>query len=107
MANGRTKAKPARPLGRIVTALAARTQLGQILRRVHDDKEQFVVERRGEPQAVILNVGEYVRLFGRRVRSVEAIRRRAKSKGLDRLTLREINREIKAARRELAQKHGE
>jgi prevent-host-death family protein len=93
-------------VGRVVTALTARTQLGQILRRVRDGKEKFVVERRGQPQAVILNVEEYVRLFGRRVPSVEAIRREAKVKGLDRITLREINREIRAARRELRKKNG-
>lgn len=103
----KTKTKSTRPVGRIVTALTARTQLGQILRRVREGKEKFVVERRGEPQAVILDVGEYVRLFGSRVPSVEAIRRRAKSKGLDRITLREINREIKAARRELEKTNGE
>ena len=102
MAKARTR--DARTVGRIVTALTARTQLGQILRRVRINKEKFVVERRGEPQAIILNVEEYVRLFGRKVPSVEAIRREAKAKGLDRLSLREINREIKAARRELGKK---
>jgi prevent-host-death family protein len=102
MAKARTK--DARTVGRIVTALTARTQLGQILRRVRNDKEKFVVERRGEPQAIILNVEEYVRLFGRKMPSVEAIRREAKAQGLDRLSLREINREIKAARRELGKK---
>lgn len=102
MAKARTR--DARAVGRIVTALTARTQLGQILRRVHNDKEKFVVERRGEPQAIILNVEEYVRLFGRKVPSIEAIRREAKAKGLDRLSLREINREIKAARREFGKK---
>jgi hypothetical protein len=29
---------------RVVTALTARTQLGQILRRVRQDKEKFVIE---------------------------------------------------------------
>ena len=98
------RTKSERTVGRIVTALTARTQLGQILRRVREDNERFVVEKRGEPQAVILNVEEYARLFGRRVASVEAIRREAKAKGLDRISLREINREIKAARRERKEK---
>ncbi len=96
--------KTARPADRIVTALTARTQFGQILRRVHKNKEKFVVQRRGESQAVILNVEEYVRLFAKPHPSVEAIRREAKAKGLDRLTMREINREIKLARRELRKK---
>jgi hypothetical protein len=50
-------------------------------------------------------VEEYVRLFGRTVSSLEAIRLRARAKGLDRMTSREINREIKATRRELAKKN--
>jgi hypothetical protein len=101
----KTHTKTARPVERIVTALTARTQFGQILRRVHKDKEKFVVQRRGELQAVILNVDEYLRLFAKPIPSVEAIRREAKAKGLDRITMREINREIKQARRELRKKN--
>lgn len=97
MAKGR--AKTAKPIERIVTALTARTQLGQILRRVRKDKEKFVVQKRGEPQAVIICVEEYLRLFNRPVSEFEAIRREAKTKGLDRLTMRDINREIKRYRR--------
>jgi Antitoxin Phd_YefM, type II toxin-antitoxin system len=96
--------KTTRPVARIVTALTARTQFGQILRRVHMNKEKFVVQRRGESQAVILNVEEYVRLFAKPIPSVVAIRREAKAKGLDRLTMREINLEIKRARRESRKK---
>lgn len=105
MAKGRTKT--VRRLERIVPALTARTQLGQILRRVRNDKEKFVVERRGEPQAVILNVEEYLRLFAKPTSAISAIRREAKAKGLDRLTLRDVNREIKLARRELKKKKSE
>jgi prevent-host-death family protein len=105
MAKGRTKT--ARRVERIVPALTLRTQLGQILRRVRNDKEKFIVEKRGEPQAVILNVEEYVRLFAKPTPAVAAIRREAKAKGLDRMTLREINREIKLARRELRKKKSE
>lgn len=36
---------------KIVPALTARTQLGQILRRVRQNHERFVVDKRGEPQA--------------------------------------------------------
>jgi prevent-host-death family protein len=90
-----------------VPALTARTQLGQILRRVRIDKEKFVVEKRGEPQAVILNVEEYLRLFAEPTPTVNAIRREVKAKGLHRITLREINREIKLARRELRKKKSE
>jgi prevent-host-death family protein len=86
---------------RIVPALAARTQLGQILKRVRENKERFVVDRRGEPQAVIMSVEEYVSLFAQPPRIVKKIRRIAKRKGLDQLSLRAINKEIKRYRREV------
>jgi prevent-host-death family protein len=94
----------AKRVPRIVPALTARTQLGQILRRVRKDKEKFVVEKRGEPQAVIISVEEYLRLFDKPIPAFEAIRREAKAKGLDRLTMRDINREIKRYRRERKKK---
>lgn len=84
----------------IIPALTARTQFGQILRRVKQNNERFLVGRRGEPQAVIMSVEEYLRKFAKPTEAFEAIRRQAKARGLDRLTLADINREIRAYRRE-------
>lgn len=83
-----------------IPALTASTQLGQILRRVRENNERFVVDRRGEPQAVIMSVEEYLRAFTRPVPVLEEIWKESKAKGLDRLTMRDINREIKRYRRE-------
>jgi len=84
-----------------VPAFAARTQFGQILRRVKQNKERFVVDRRGEPQAVIMSVEDYLKKFvGRPNAALAALRREAKAKGLHQLTLRAINLEIGHARRE-------
>ena len=88
---------------RIVPALTARTQLGQILKRVRQNKERFVVDKRGHPQAVIMSVEEYLRNFARPIPVVEEIRQEAKAKGLHRATLRNINREIKRYRRQRRQ----
>lgn len=86
---------------KIVPALTARTQFGQILRRVKQNRERFVVDKRGEPQAVIMSVEDYLRKFVKRPRAaIAAIRREAKAKGLDQLSLREINLEIERTRRE-------
>jgi hypothetical protein len=38
------------------SALTARTQFGQILRRVKQKNERFLVGRRGEPQAIIIGI---------------------------------------------------
>jgi prevent-host-death family protein len=89
---------------RIVPALTARTQLGQILRRVRQNNERFVVDRRGVPQAVIMSVEEYLRNFARPIPVLEEIWRESKAKGLDRMNLRDINKVIKRYRRERRQK---
>ena len=89
------------PMAKIVPALTARTQFGQILRRVKQNKERFVVDKRGEPQAVIMNVEDYLKKFvGRPSAALAALRREAKAKGLDQLSLREINLVIGRVRRE-------
>jgi prevent-host-death family protein len=85
----KAKTANASRISRIIPALTARTQFGQILDRVKKDNEKFVIEKRGEGQAVIISLDEYVRLFARPTPSVEAIRRDA---------------EAKLARRELAKK---
>ncbi len=92
------KAKRVNRILRIVPALTARTQLGQILRRVRQNNERFVVDKRGEPQAVIMSVEEYLKNFGRPPRVLERIRSAAKEKGP--ISMRTINLEIKGYRRE-------
>lgn len=97
------KAKKATKIFRIVPALTARTQLGQILRRVRQNKERFVVDKRGEPQAVIMSVEEYLNNFGRPPRVLERIRLAAKKKGP--VSMQTINLEIKRYRRERRKKN--
>jgi prevent-host-death family protein len=98
MARGQKKAT--KSVARIVPALTARTQLGQILRRVKQNKERFFVDRRGEPQAVIMSFEDYLKNFTKPNPALEKVREAARAKGLDRMTLSEINREIKKYRQE-------
>ncbi len=86
---------------RIVPALRARTQLGQILKRVREIKKRFVIVRRGDPQAVIMSIEEYVNTTGQTPEFLERIHRAAKKNGLDRMSMREIDRKIKKSRKEL------
>jgi prevent-host-death family protein len=90
----------AKSVARIVPALTARTQLGQILRRVKQNNERFFVDRRGEPQAVIMSFEDFLKNFTKTNPDLEKVRKAAKAKGLDRMTLREINREIRKYRQE-------
>jgi prevent-host-death family protein len=84
----------------VVPALRARTQLGQILKRVRETKKRFIIVKRGDPQAVIMSLEEYLKL-GEEPSFLKRIHRAAKENGLDRLSMRDIDREIKTARKEL------
>ena len=44
----------------MVSALTARTQLGQILKRVKTKNERFIIGRRGQPQAVVMSIDDYI-----------------------------------------------
>lgn len=88
----------ARP--KIVSALAARTQFGQIMRRARTENTRFVVDRRGEPQVVIMGIKDFLRTIAPEDKTVAAIRRAARNKGASKISLGEINREIRAYRHE-------
>ena len=85
---------------KIISALAARTQLGQIMRRARLENTRFVVDRRGEPQVVIMGIRDFLKNISPEPKVLAAIRASARKKGTDRLSLREINREIRAYRKE-------
>lgn len=84
----------------IVSALTARTQLGQILRRVKKNNERFVIDRRGEPQAVIISIRDYVDNVAPAASWLKRSWADAKRKGLHKLTPRNIDAEIRRYRQE-------
>jgi prevent-host-death family protein len=85
---------------KIVSALAARTQLGQIMRRARLENTRFVVDRRGEPQVVIMSVRDFLKNIAPEPKLLATLRASARKKGTNRLSLRDINREIRAYRKE-------
>ena len=85
---------------KVISALTARTQLGQIIKRAQEKNERFLVDRRGEPAVIIMSVKDYVNTIAPAPESLKAIWAEAKRKGLDTLTMREIDAEIRAYRRE-------
>jgi len=84
----------------VVSALDARTQLGQILRRVKDNNERFVIDRRGEPQAVIMSLNDYIDAIAPPPAWLKRLWTASERRGTDRLSMRQINAEIATARRE-------
>ena len=83
-----------------IPAFVARNQLGRILERVKRNQERFVVSKKGEATAVILGYGDFVRSILRIEEPVilRKIRREARRSGVFKLTVKEINAEIRAAR---------
>jgi prevent-host-death family protein len=85
---------------KVISALAARTQLGQIMRRARTEQTRFVVDRRGEPQVVIMGIKDFLNTIAPEKKVLAAIRAEARKKGKNKLSQREIDREIRSYRRE-------
>jgi prevent-host-death family protein len=81
-----------------ISALIARTQLGQILERVKKNQDRFLISRNGEATAVILSVEDYLGNIVKQPKVLTKLQQQAKKAGTDKLTLEEIDAEIKAFR---------
>jgi len=88
------------PMANVVTALTARTQLGQIIRRATQRDERFVVGRRGEPSVVIMSIRDYMKTFAPAPRELRAMQATARRTGVNKLTSGQINQIVSAVRRE-------
>jgi len=88
----------------VVSALTARTQFGEIMRRARENRERFVVDKRGEPQVIIMSVKDYIETIAPTSGVLKRIGEASKRKGTDKLTMRQIDAEIAASRRQQRQK---
>jgi len=84
----------------VVSARVARTQFDQIMRRAKKGRERFVVDQRGEPQVVIMGIEDFLRNIAPEAEVLAAIRAGSKQAGTDKISMREIDEEIAAYRRE-------
>ena len=84
--------------GIVVTALHARANLGKLLRRVEDEGQSLIIEKRGSPRAVLLSIRDYVRLAVPEPDVLRIIGKESKHKGTHRLTSKQIDRIIKVTR---------
>jgi prevent-host-death family protein len=82
----------------VVPALRARANFGKLLRRVEDERCSLVIEKRGTPKAVLLSIRDYVRLAAPEPEVLRVIGEESRKKGTDKLTSRQIDQIIKAAR---------
>ncbi len=84
----------------VVSAVTARTQFGQIIRRVKEKNERFVVDRRGEPQAVIMSITDYLDIAAPAPAWLKRSWLSAKRARVTGMTMRDIDSEIRRYRRE-------
>jgi len=83
-----------------VDAHIARTQFGQIMDLAVEKNERFIVSRRGEPAVVIMSVQDFIRTASPPPDWLQKAWSGAKRRGLDKLTMDDINAEIAAYRDE-------
>lgn len=91
-------------MNNVVSALTARTQLGQIMKRATQNNERFVVDRRGEPSVIIMSVKDYIDTMAPAPEWLTQIQAASKRRGTDKLTMRQIDAVIAEARRDTAPK---
>ena len=82
----------------VVSALSARANFGRLLRRVEDEGRSLVIEKRGSPRAVLLSIRDYGRLAVPEPEVLRIIGKESKRRGTHKLSPRQIDQIIKAAR---------
>lgn len=87
---------------RIIGLDEARKNLSKIVQEATTGKTRYLLGTRGKPKAVLIGVEDYLRnvLKRDRLSVIAEIQLEAKAKGFDKLTMREIDQEIRAARKE-------
>jgi prevent-host-death family protein len=81
-----------------VSALRARTNFGNLLRRVEDERRSLVIEKRGTPRAVLLSIRDYVRLAAPEPEVLRILGEESEAKGTDKLSSRQIDKIIRETR---------
>ena len=88
-----------KPMTKNITALLARTQFGQVLERVSQNQERFLVTKKGEAKAVILGIEDFMKSFVKTPQSLATLQGQAKKSGTDQLSIEDIEREIQEVRK--------
>jgi prevent-host-death family protein len=81
----------------VVSALSARSNFGRLLRRVEDERQWLIIEKRGIPKAVLLGIRDYVKLAAPEPEVLRVIGEESERNGTGKLTSRQIDGIIKAA----------
>ena len=84
--------------GIVVSALRARANFGKLLAEVEGQRGSLIIEKRGTPRAILLSIKDYIRLAAPEPEVLRVLGEESARSGTDRLTSRQIDQTIKAAR---------
>jgi len=87
-----------KPASRVISALTARSQMGSLLDQVAVHRRSFVIEKRGQPKAVLLGIEDYIRLAAPEPEILKAIGEASIRRGTSKLSSRRIDRIIQQTR---------
>jgi prevent-host-death family protein len=88
----------------VVSALNARSHFGKLLRRIDVERRSLIIEKRGTPTAVLMNIRDYVKLAAPEPEVLKIIGDEAAQNRTRALSSRQIDQVIKAARAEKKKK---
>lgn len=89
----------AAPATKLINALSVRTHFGEVMTTVEKDNQRYIVSHRGKPKMVLLSVEDYMENILKKPSLLAEIQSQAAAGGLDKMTDKEINDEIKSYRR--------
>jgi prevent-host-death family protein len=85
---------------RVVSTSIAHAEFGKILRRVRRNRERFIIEQRGQPQAILMSLEDYIDTIAPPPDWLKEAWKASKEAGTDKMTLREIDAQISEVRGE-------
>lgn len=88
------------PNARVVSAQTAQSSLEKMLHRVKSENERFLIQRQGEPEAVLMSYEDYLALIAPAPEALNRVWEAAERQHLDEMTPEEIDNEIAESRRE-------
>jgi len=83
---------------KLIDALTVRTRLGEVMKEAEKENTRFLVSRRGKPTVVILGVEDYLKNIVKKNELLAEIQLGAQRAGLDKITDKEIDSEIRSYR---------
>jgi len=86
------------PMTKTIPAATARTQFGQLLELAQTKGTRFIISKNGEPAVVILAIADYLENIDGEPKALAKLQAAAKKRGLDLLSLDDIDREVAATR---------